>query len=52
MSRSALIEQAMWEPLSSRNPADSDREEMARINTVSAELYKEALDTLNYQAGN
>ena len=47
-NRSALIERAMWEYLSSRRRADRDRNEMARINAVSAELNKEALDTIDY----
>ena len=48
-NRSALIEQAMWEYLRSRHRADRDRSEMARINTESVELNKEALDTIDYQ---
>jgi metal-responsive CopG/Arc/MetJ family transcriptional regulator len=48
-NRSALIEQAMWEYLSTRRRADRDRNEMARINAESAELNEEALDTIDYQ---
>ena len=40
----------MWEYLGSRHRAARDREEMARINAESAELNKEALDTIGYQA--
>ena len=49
-NRSALIEQAMWEYLSSHHRADRDGNDMARINAESAELNKEALDTIDYQA--
>ena len=48
-NRSALIEQAMWEYLRSHHRADRDRNEMARINAESAELNREALDTIDYQ---
>ena len=48
-NRSALIEQVMWEYLSSRHRADRDRNEMDRINAESEELNKEALDTIDYQ---
>ena len=48
-NRSALIEQAMWEYLSSRHRAARDKNEMDRINAESAELNKEALDTIDYQ---
>ena len=48
-NRSALIEQAMWEYLNAHNRADRDRNEMAQINVASAELNREALDTIDYQ---
>ena len=48
-NRSALIEQAMWEYLSSRHRAVRDKNELARINAESAELNEEALDTIDYQ---
>ena len=48
-NRSALIEQAMWEYLNAHHRADRDRNEMAQINAASAELNREALDTIDYQ---
>ena len=48
-NRSALIEQVLWDYLSSRRRAVRDKNEMARINAESVELNEEALDTIDYQ---
>ncbi|TVR01021.1 MAG: hypothetical protein EA403_10930 [Spirochaetaceae bacterium] len=50
-SRSSFIEEATWQYIRHQQKAIRDQHELQLINEHEDELNREALDTLNYQAG-